>query len=104
MAAKHVLRHLKVTSDSELCFKKNDEDLNLIAFSDSDWASSEDRQRTTGYSFSLTKQGPAISWKSKEQPTVTLTTCEAEYIALASTTQESIYLTQLLNGMDNKMY
>lgn len=105
VAAKHVLRYLKGTKDYELCFKKTDEDLNLIAFSDSDWASSvEDRRSTTGYYFSLTKQGPAISWKSKKQPTVALSTCEAEYIGLATTTQESMYLTQLLNGMDNKVY
>jgi len=105
VAAKHVLRYLKGTSDYELSFKKSEEDLNMKAFSDSDWASSvEDRRSTTGYCFSLTKQGPAISWKSKKQPTVALSTCEAEYIALAATTQESIYLTQLLNGMDNKEY
>lgn len=45
-----------------------------------------------------------ISWKTKKQPTVALSTCEAEYIGLTTTTQESMYLTQLLNGMDNKMY
>ena len=105
VAAKHVLRYLKGTVDYELCYKKNEEDLNLIGFSDADWASSvEDRRSTTGYCFSLTKQGPAISWKSKKQPTVALSTCEAEYIGLAATTQESMYLTQLLNGMDNKIY
>ena len=75
VAAKHVLRYLKGTLDYELCFKKSDENLNLIAFSDSDWASSvEDRRSTTGYCFSLTKQGPAISWKSKKQATVALST------------------------------
>lgn len=91
--------------DYELCFKKNEEDLNLISYSDSDWASSvEDRHSITGYCFSLTKQGPAISWKSRKQPTVAFLTCEAEYIGLATTVQENIYLSQLLNGMDNRMY
>ena len=105
VAAKHVLRYLKGTYDYELCFTKTDDDLKLIAFSDSDWASSvEDKRSTTGYCFSLTKQGPAISWKSKKQPTVALSTCEAEYIGMANTTQESLYLTQLLSGMDNKVY
>lgn len=105
VAAKHVLRYLKGTNDYELCFKKTDEDLNLIGFSDSDWASSiEDRRSTTGYCFSLNKQGPAISWKSKKQPTVALSTCEAEYIGLATTTQESMYLAQLLSGIDNREY
>lgn len=105
VAAKHVLRYLKGTVDYKLCYKKTDEDLSLIAFSDSDWASSmEDRRSTTGYCFSLTKQGPAISWKTRKQPTVALSTCEAEYIGLANNTQESIYLTRLLNGMDNKVH
>lgn len=105
VAAEHVLRYLKGTNDYELCFKKTDEDLNLIGFSDSDWASSiEDRRSTTGYCFSLNKQGPAISWKSKKQPTVALSTCEAEYIGLATTTQESMYLAQLLSGIDNREY
>lgn len=41
VAAKHVLRYLKGTADYELCFKKTEKTLSLIAFSDSDWASSE---------------------------------------------------------------
>ncbi len=60
-----------------------------------------DRRSTTGYCFSLTQDGPLISWKSKKQSTVALSTCEAEYIALAVTAQESMYLVQLLNSMDN---
>lgn len=75
VAAKHVLRYLKGTVDYELCYKKNKEDLNLIAFSDADWASSmEDRRSTTGYCFSLTKQGPAISCETKKRATVALST------------------------------
>lgn len=79
VAVKHVLIYLKGTTNYELCFKKTDEDLHLIAFSDFDWASSvEDRHSTTGYCFSLTILGPVISWKYKKQPTVALSTCGAE--------------------------
>ena len=38
--------------------------------------------------------------KSKKKPTVALSTCEAEYMALAKATQEGLFLTQLLNKMD----
>ncbi len=96
------MRYLKGTIDLELCYKKSDEKLKLVAYSDADWASDlNDRRSTTGYCFSLTQDGPLISWKSKKQSTVALSTCEAEYIALAVTAQESMYLVQLLNSMDN---
>ena len=78
------------------------QNLKLVAYSDSDWAADiNDRRSTTGYCFSLTDEGPLISWKSKKQATVALSTCEAEYMALAATTQESLYLVQLMSGMDN---
>ena len=105
IAAKHVLRYLKGTVDYELCFKKSDADLQLTAYSDSDWASClEDRRSTTGYCCTLTEGGPLISWKSRKQPTVAISTCEAEYVALANTAQECLYLTQLLNGMYKKVH
>ena len=103
--AKHVLRYLKGTVDNELVYKRSEESLGLFAYSDSDWASSvHDRRSITGYCFSMTKHGGVISWKSKKQPTVALSTCEAEYMGLGSTTQESLYLIQLLNSMDANTY
>lgn len=101
LTAKHVMRYLKGTLDRELCYKKSETSLKLVAYSDSDWAADlNDRRSTTGYCFSLTDEGPLISWKSKKQATVALSTCEAEYMALAATTQESLYLIQLMNGIE----
>lgn len=75
----------------DLCYKKSDERLKLVAYSDADWASDQtDRCSTTGYRFSLSKNGSAISLKTKKQQTVALSTCEAEYIALAATAQEFV--------------
>ena len=70
-----------------------------MAYSDADWAVdlSDRLTRTTGYCLRLTEKGPAVSWKSKKQPPVALSTCEAEYMALAATTPECLYLVQLLN-------
>lgn len=50
--------------------------------------------------FCLNRHGPLISWKCKKQPTVALSSCEAEYMALAAATQEALFLTQLLCDMD----
>lgn len=103
VAVKHVLRYLKGTVDYELCFRKSKHGLKLIGYSDADWASSEDdRRSTSGYCFSLNEKGPLISWKSRKQSTVALSSCEAEYIALAAAVQESLYLRQLLCDIGHK--
>lgn len=91
VAVKHVLKYLKGTLDYELCCRKSQDDLTLIGYSDADWVSSiEDRCSTSGYCFSLTRNGPLISWKSSKQQNVALSSCEAEYIALAATVQGSL--------------
>lgn len=103
---KHVFRYLKGTTNYGLCFKKDDKSqLGLVVHSDADWASdASDRRSTTGYCASLSTGSSLISWKSRKQPTVALSTCEAEYIALASAIQECMYLQQLLKGMDTYKY
>ncbi len=99
-ALKHVFRYLKGTLDYKLCFQKCENDLKLTGFSDADWGGAEDRKSTSGYCFMLNKSGAAISWRSKKQPTVALSTCEAEYIATTIATQEAKFLTQLLDEID----
>ena len=96
--AKHVLRYLKGTINDKMVFKKSNEPPEITGYCDSDWASSiEDRKSITGYSFKMSKNNPLISWKSRKQPTVALSTCEAEYMALCSATQEGKYLMSFLN-------
>ena len=95
--AKHVLRYIKGTLNHKLLYTKSDRDLCLVGASDSDWGSSkDDRRSTTGYIFMLNPSGPPISWKSKKQATVALSSCEAEYMALAAAVQEALFLHMLL--------
>lgn len=100
MLLKQVIRYIKGTLDFKLCFMKSSNNLSLIGYSDADWANSEDRRSTTGYYFALNNAGAAVSWKSRKQPTVALSTCEAEYMALTETTQEAIYLKQILSDLN----
>lgn len=44
--------------------------------------------------------GGPISWLSKKQPIVALSTSEAEYVALSSATQEAVWLKRLLNSIN----
>ena len=100
-AAKHVLRYLKGTIDKNLVFRKSEEPLSISGFCDADWGASEDRRSITGYGFRLSSNGPLISWKSRKQPTVALSTCEAEYMSLAVAVQEGKFLFQLLGSIQD---
>ena len=98
---KQALRYIKGTLHFELHFSKTDSSLKLEGYSDSDWAAcEEDRRSTTGFCFALNRVGPTVSWKSRKQPTVALSTCEAEYMALCEATQEAIYLKQVIADMN----
>ena len=44
--------------------------------------------------------GGAISWKTKLQDTVALSSCDAEYQALSSATQEALFLSNLVSDMN----
>ena len=101
VGAKQVLRYLKGTLDYGLVYRKCSEGLKLVGYSDADWASnSEDRRSVSGYCFGLSRGGGLISWKSRKQPTVSLSSCEAEYVALASAVQEMLFLKQLIKGVN----
>ena len=85
-AAKHVLRYLNGTQELCLTFKKSVCPLTCEGFCDSDWgAYTTDRRSITSYNFQLSSTEPLISWKGRKQP---LSTCEAEYVALANAVQE----------------
>lgn len=95
-AVKRILRYLKGTIDLALRF--NDEPGSLIGYSDADWAGDlDDRHSTTGNLFLLA--GGAVSWLSKKQPVVALSTCEAEYVALSLATQEAVWLRRMLTEL-----
>jgi hypothetical protein len=66
--------------------------------SDSDFANCPDTRRSvSGYAFSLGTG--AVSWSSKKQDIVTTSTCEAEYVAMASATKEALWLRMLLEDI-----
>ena len=81
--SKQVVRYLKGTTNRCLKFVKKSQP-KLVGCSDSDWAMSNDRRSISGYAFKLCNESSLISWKSKKQTIVALSTCEAEYVALAT--------------------
>ena len=97
--AKSVLRYLKGTIDKGICYTKVNEPISLSGYSDSDWGSSDDRKSMTAYCFKLSPNSSLVSWCSKKQQTVALSTCESEYMALSAAVQECMFLKQLLSSM-----
>jgi hypothetical protein len=91
---KRVLRYIKYTVDYRLTFVRKEKFL-LKGYVDSDWAGCVDTSRsTTGFVFVL--GGTAVSWSSKRQKCVTLSSCEAEYVAAGHATREAIWLADFL--------
>lgn len=95
-AIKRILRYLKGTLDMKLCL--GGKDISLKGYCDADWGGDlETRRSTTGYVFFIGKG--AISWNSKRQPTVALSTTEAEYMATTQAAKEAIWLRQLMTDI-----
>ena len=95
-AFKRILRYLSKTIDYGIEYTKRIG--KLEGYSDADWAGDHaDRRSTSGYVFQLANG--AITWASRKQNSVALSTCEAEYMALSATTQEVIWLGRLLEEM-----
>ncbi|UYV80953.1 K02A2.6-like, partial [Cordylochernes scorpioides] len=95
-AAKHILRYFQATKNVSLIYKRGSDD--ILAFSDSDWANDIDDRRSTSGS-PVTINGCLVSWRSKKQNCVSLSTMESEYIALAQTTKEILWIAQILENL-----
>ncbi|XP_068331609.1 uncharacterized mitochondrial protein AtMg00810-like [Pyrus communis] len=96
VAVKRILQYLRGSMSLGLCFKPGL--LDIKAYTDADWAGDpNDRRSTTGFVVFLGCN--PISWSSKKQHTVSRSSTEAEYRAMATTTAEVVWLQQLLQDL-----
>lgn len=103
-AVKRVLQYMNCTADVGITYRARPKDspsnskATLHGFCDADWASNLDNRRSiTGCIFILASG--AISWAARSQPTVALSTVEAEYMSYCMAAREVIWWRQLLNQL-----
>lgn len=96
-AVKRIFRYLNGTIDLTLTYRGDLMPLN--GYTDADWAGDRDTRRSTsGFTFNI--GSGALSWQSKRQPTVALSSCEAEYMGQTQATKEAVWLRALLKDLD----
>ncbi|MCO5595959.1 hypothetical protein L7F22_050010 [Adiantum nelumboides] len=94
---RHTLHYMSATLDYALIYEASTE-LQLGGFTDANWVGSVcDRRSTSGFMFSL--GSAAITWSSKKQPTVALSSTEAEYRGAAMAACEVAWLELLLGDL-----
>lgn len=96
-AVKRIFRYLRGTVNLRLTFRG---DLTaLTGYSDADWAGDHDTRRSTsGYVFNV--GSGAISWSSKRQATVALSSTESEYMGQTQAVKEAIWLKDMLSQLN----
>lgn len=95
MYLKNVLRYIKGTLDYSIIYRKQSGNIPILeGFVDADWANHNDRKSVTGYIFKI--YGSIVSWSTNRQPTIALSTTEAEYMAASYATCEAIWLGNIL--------
>ena len=91
-AVKRIFRYLVGTRDLWLTYGESRR--TLVGYADADGSMTEDRRAITGYAFLI--DGGAISWSSKKQEIVSLSTTESEYVAATHGMKEALWLRNLL--------
>lgn len=94
---KRILRYIQNTIDLKLVFER-ETGSPLVGYADADWANDiNDRKSISGYVFKVF--GTTVSWSSRKQATVSLSSTEAEFIALSSAACEAKWIGNLLNEL-----
>ena len=98
LAAKRILRYIQGTTDFGILYKRGRRNAGLVSYTDSNYAGDlDDRKSTSGFAFIMGSR--AISWASKKQPVVSLSTTKVEYIVAALCACQCIWLRRILEQL-----
>ncbi|OAE18605.1 hypothetical protein AXG93_1923s1620 [Marchantia polymorpha subsp. ruderalis] len=98
-AVKWIMRYLRGTTDLSLCFGRGK--LTVKRYVDADFADDQDMRRNTiGYVYTMSST--AVSWVSRLQKLVTLSTKESEYVAVTEAAKKKIWMKSFLQELGLK--
>ena len=102
-AVRQVYRYLRGSEDYGISYSRTNAQHEPVGYADADWAQSIlDRRSISGQVFIIA--GGAVSWASKKQSTVVLSTLEAEYLALSLAVRHAIWIIQLYQDLSLTIY
>jgi hypothetical protein len=93
---RQILYYLRGTSNYSICYSKNNKE-EIQGYVDASWANCEDYTSIYGYSFLFGNS--IVSWCSKKQKIVALSSTEAEYMTITHGSQEALWFLELLNEL-----
>ena len=94
----HIVRYVNMNLNSKIGYDGKQQE-GFIAYADADWASDHiSRKSVTGYIIKLA--GGAVSWVSRKQKTVALSSTEAEYMCLSDTTRQIVWIESLFKELN----
>jgi hypothetical protein len=93
---RQIFYYLRQNSDKRLHYKTT-EIPNLVGYCDASWANNEDYSSISGFAFLFGKS--LVSWSSKKQPVIALSSTEAEYVTVTSAAQEALWFQSLLKEL-----
>jgi hypothetical protein len=102
-ALKSLLRYLKSTVNTKIRYGPGGVHKQFVLYSDSDWASDKVDRKSISGSVTMFYGGP-ISWSSKKQRSVATSSCEAEYIALATCAKQGQWIAQVFRDLQLTKY
>ena len=94
-ALKRIIKYVKTTAEFGVWYSKDTSDV-LVGYSDANWAGNPDNRKSTlgGYFYVDTN---LVSWMSKKQNSISLSTTEAEYIIAGSCCTKLLWMQKLLH-------
>jgi hypothetical protein len=102
-ALKSLFRYLKSTVSTRIRYGPGGVHKQFVLYSDSDWASDKVDRKSISGSVTMFYGGP-ISWSSKKQRSVATSSCEAEYIALATCAKQGQWIAQVFRDLQLAKY